>query len=599
MINTNSNNSKSSILVFITFLSIFLLFSNGKITTSMDVDVVRYAQNLVDTGTFGSDLKLSGGTVYSPKTNLFYPMEGIGVVIPVAIMSYISKLFSIESTFLIFSTGAIFFALTFMFMYKLFLLFVSQKKALLYSGILGLATPVFVLSKMLFPEPFVMFAISGSLYYFFKSFYSADNKNKNINLFLTGLFTSLTLLMRPDAPIFYGLVFILVFIRLLKENNKIIKLTYFGVGILIFTLTFSIVNYSKFGSILETGYGINKSNNRETVLNSLNKDIKTLPTRINEVLVLAKKSVSIDEKSEESQKLILKYQTLTQSLKQKQDYKKELEEKKNFKVNGILANKGDEGIFSIVSDYLYGVVLIVIYPNRSILFFSPILLLLFFGIKQFYRKYKAETVIFALIFFLYLSLFALRAPYGYSGTAAWGVRYMLPMYLIIGLLFIGYDKFFNELSLDKKKKYKIILISLFSISLIFQIIGSSISYQHVQMPLEQIITQKYGKENISRSRIELMTKPNCSLLLNNFQLLTGSVPQVLRNHLSEVEIKQYSSYFAKQSGPNDWFFYDLLKDGPLTNKLKNKGSYKFLLFVLLTSLVGSILLLAKLQRKNE
>ncbi|MDA3884419.1 MAG: hypothetical protein PF638_02390 [Candidatus Delongbacteria bacterium] len=572
-------------LVFILFLSIFLLFSNGRITSSMDVDVVRYSQNLIDTGSIGSESKLSNGTVYSPKTGLFYPLEGLGIIVPVGFISYISKSLGIESTFLIFSTGALFFALTLMFMFKLFLLFVSNRKALLYTALLGLATPIFAMSKMLFPEPFVMFAISGSIYYYFK--YSKDKLN--ISLFLSGLFTGLTLIMRPDSPILYILTINLVSIKLLKENDKSKKYAFFFIGIAIFTFVFFINNFIKFGSILETGYTVNKYQ-RANVLSSLEEDLKKLPIELQGTLVSAQRSVEIDKSSEESQTLVKKYYSLDKSLKDKTSYLEKIKESEKYRINGILANKGEEGFGKLIKDYFYGLYLILIFPNRAIFFLSPVLLFIFFGINEFYKRFKIETIIYSLVFFAYLSLYALRAPYGYSGTAAWGIRYMLPMFLILSLFFIGFDKYVKP-DHAKYKMFKYSFFSLLIVSGIFQLIGSSINYQHVQMPLENVITQVYGKENIRMSRIQLMTKANSSLLLNNAQILTGNVPQVIKPHLSEDVINNnVKPQYTNNPGPNDWFFYDLFNDGGLTQSIKSKSNYKIFFFLLISICIGSIYL---------
>ncbi|MDA3884787.1 MAG: glycosyltransferase family 39 protein, partial [Candidatus Delongbacteria bacterium] len=319
-------------LVFILFLSIFLLFSNGRITSSMDVDVVKYSQNLIDSSNLGSETNLSNGTVYSPKTHLFYPLEGLGIIFPVAMISYISDLFGVESTFLIFSTGAIFFALTLMFMFKLFSLFVSEKKSLIYVALLGLATPIFAMSKMLFPEPFVMLAISGSIYYYFK--YTKDKLN--LSLLLCGLFTGLTLIMRPDSPIFYILTIILLSVKLFKENDRSKKYIFFLIGIAVFTFVFFINNFIKFGSILETGYTINKYQRAE-VLSSLEDDLKKLPTKLQSTLASAQISVEKDKSSEESQSLVKRYYSLDKSLKDKTAYLGKLKESENYRINGVFA----------------------------------------------------------------------------------------------------------------------------------------------------------------------------------------------------------------------------------------------------------------------
>ena len=60
--------NKRSILtilsIFVFFMSIYIMFSNQRITTSMDVDVLRYASEFIETGTYGSELKLSAGIAF-------------------------------------------------------------------------------------------------------------------------------------------------------------------------------------------------------------------------------------------------------------------------------------------------------------------------------------------------------------------------------------------------------------------------------------------------------------------------------------------------------------------------------------------------------
>ncbi|MBN2790143.1 MAG: hypothetical protein JXR69_08130 [Candidatus Delongbacteria bacterium] len=572
------------LLVFILFLSIFLLFSNGKVTSSMDVDVLRYSQNLIDTGSIGSESKLSNGTVYSPKTHLFYPLEGIGIILPVAFISKLSQFFNIDSTFLIFSSGSILFALAMMFMYKLFSLLVSNRKSLLFVLAIGLATPVFVLSKMLFPEPFVMFAISGSLYYYFKF----SIKRSEISLLYCGLLTGLTLIMRPDSPIFYSLMIILVLVKLFNYKASTKKYLYFFAGIVVFTTVFFFNNYLKFGSFIETGYTVNKYHRNE-VITALQSDIIELPDRIQSKLITAQEAVKADKNSNISKQLVSEYYSLDKSLKDKNSYLLDLKENEKFRINDVLAAKGDEGFARLLKDYFYGLYLILIFPNRAIFFLSPIFLFVVFGIKGFYERFKLESIFYSLIFFAYLSLYALRAPYGYSGTAAWGIRYMLPMFLILSLFLTGVDKFLNP-DHPKYKLFKYSFLSLLVLSALFQIIGSAINYQHVQMPLENVITQVYGKENIRMSRIQLMTKANSSLLLNNAQILTGNVPEVIKPHLSEDVIKyNIKPQYTNNSGPNDWFFYDLViaEQKQLTGNLKNPSNYKLLFFVLIMLAIGS------------
>ena len=63
--------------LFLMIAAIYVIFSNGRITTSMDVDVLNYAKDFYETGSFGSDKALASGIVFSPHTEKFYPNGGV------------------------------------------------------------------------------------------------------------------------------------------------------------------------------------------------------------------------------------------------------------------------------------------------------------------------------------------------------------------------------------------------------------------------------------------------------------------------------------------------------------------------------------------
>ncbi|MCK4980579.1 MAG: hypothetical protein KAS62_09290, partial [Candidatus Delongbacteria bacterium] len=528
------NNTKkviTALSIFALFMSIYMVFSNQRITTSMDVDVLRYASEFIETGTYGSELKLSAGIAYSPKTKLFYPQEGIGIVFPLVIFSYFSNLFSPESSIILYSFNQFFSAISVLFLFLTLSLFLTKRKAFLYTIFFGLGTPIFVHSKYFLPEPITLFAFTASIYFFFLHF----RKKWKYSLFLSGLFTGSTLLCRPDAPIFYIFFILLVVTQLYKSKDDLKKyLLNFLLGVSFFTLVFAYSNFSRYGSIFETGYTLD----RNEIARSLKEDITNNEAEVNKILQKAQLLYSKDQNSTETKKAIEDYRLLAGSLESQKKYLQDTE--KVLRDYDDLRTIQTNGFFK----YLYGIVLILIYPNRSIFFLTPFLLLLLLGVKGFYRKFKIETIIFAIIFFGYLSLYALRAPLSYAGSAAWGVRYLLPMYPLLFLLVIGYEK----TTFAKSKTWRYILYSFVVLSVVFQIIGSSVNYQSIQMPLEYSCKKKFGDADMTwafESRKSMMTDFSSSLLLNNARILTGNLNQ------DQIE-------YRVETGANDWFFYQVV-----------------------------------------
>ena len=512
-------------------------------------------------------------------------------------------------------------AIVMLFFYKTIRFFLSRKISFLYTSILGVATPIFVHSKYMLPEPILMLAISGAIYFYFKSFYSKNTVEKderttnesvskvkdkqNISLFVSGLFIGFSLLTRPDAPILWVLFSLLVllkfYIEYFKEtkNKFLTKSFFYLLGVLIFSLFFAVSNFVRYGSITETGYTID----RDVMMIALENNIQKLKIDQEDSYKIASKLYSKDKESAETKEAIYELNLLKTEFDSKNKYLEET--KKNIEKYGVKPNTIDNNGFT---NYLYGVYLTILNPNRSILFLSPVLIFLFFGIRKFYSKFKSETIVFAMIFFAYLTLYSLRAPLSYAGSAAWGVRYILPMYLFFGLFFIGLGDYTSLF--DKKwNKLKISFYSLFLISIIFQFIGSSINYQSVQMPLEYACKQKYGTSDMTwahESRKQLMTTFSASLLLNNVNVLNGTLPSVLQENLPSSTILGIKSNYEKTAvtGPNDWFFYELFfpnsdkNQNRLTNRIENKGSYKFFFIILIGLLISSsYMLLRKLENE--
>ncbi|MCG2759582.1 MAG: glycosyltransferase family 39 protein [Candidatus Delongbacteria bacterium] len=512
----------------------------------MDVDVIRYATEYAETGSYGSELKLSSGIAYSPKTKLFYPLEGIGIVFPLTVFVHLSNALSPDSQFILYTFNQVFSAIAVFLIFLTLSLFMSYKKAVFYTAVFGLGTPIFVHSKYFLPEPLTLLAITASIYFLLKFW----KEKRSLFIFMSGLFSGYTLLTRPDAPIFAGFFSILAIYYAYKVNKSLlIKNTVFYIlGFSIFLSVFLTTNYQRFGSILETGYTLD----RNEVISSLEKDMQTAYTK-------AAALYENDQTSKETAMAVQQFQSRQKFLEEMKKVSKEYgDENTAFYTNGAL-------------NYLHGLYLILFSPNRSIFFLSPFLILLLFSLTGFYKKYKVEFLIFGLIITCYITLYALRAPLSYAGSAAWGVRYLLPVYPILFLSVI----FFDRSEFSKKKVVKKVFYALCAISILFQIIGSSVNYQSVQMPVEYKSKQIYGDKDMTwahKSRESMMTDFSSSLLLNNTRIALG----VLTPEQTE---------YGVETGPNDWFFYQVIKGkGRLIEGKENlTGNFKLILFLIILS----------------
>lgn len=533
-----------NIAIFLFFLATYLIFSNQRITTSMDVDVVRYAAEYAETGSYGSELKLSGGASYSPKTKLFYPLEGIGVVLPLSIFVHISNQISSDSQFVMYTFNQMFSALSVLMVFLILALFLERKKALMYCTLFGLGTPIFVHSKYFLPEPLTLFAITASIYFLLKF----RKEQKAVSIIFSGLFAGYSLLTRPDAPIFAGLFFILALYAIFKtEKCSFVKNSIlFALGFSVFTIVFLATNYQRYGSFLETGYTIS----RNEVKGALEKEIPFTYEK-------AAKAYQADPNSKETALLVQQFQS-------QQKYLEDIN-----KVIGEFGGGNTAFYSNGAMNFFHGLYLILFSPNRSIFFLSPFLLIFIIGSLRSFKKYRIEFLLAGFIAIGYLVLYALRAPLSYAGSAAWGVRYLLPIYPILFLSVIFYER--TELS--KIKIMKKILYVLCVLSILFQIIGSSVNYQSVQMPVEYKSKQIYGEKDMTwanESRLSMMTDFSSSLLLNNTRILAG----ILTPEQSE---------YGVDTGPNDWFFWQVIKgEGRLVQGKEHLlGSFKVILFLLL------------------
>ncbi len=522
----------------------------------MDVDVVRYASEYAETGDYGSEIKLSAGVSFSPKTKLFYPQEGIGIVVPLTMFVHISDIVSPDSQFVLFSFNQVFSALSVLMIFMILLLYMSKKKALLYSTLFALGTPLFVHSKYFLPEPLTLLSIISSVYFLIKFL----RDKKAFYIFFAGLSAGYSLLTRPDAPIFTGIFIVTAFYYIVQQDKKLLirNVLSLMIGFSIFSAVFVISNYQRYGSALETGYTLDR-----------NEVKSSLETEIPITYEKAAAAYQADQNSKETSILVQQFQSQQKYL---EDLNKVINE------YGV----GNTAFYSSgAANFFHGIYLILFSPNRSVFLLSPFLILLLFSLRKYFRKYRIEFLLSGSIIAGYLVLYALRAPLSYAGSAAWGIRYMLPVYPILFLSVI----FFDRSEVLQNKVFRNIFYFLCAISILFQIIGSSVNYQSVQMPVEYKSKKIYGDKDMTwaqESRKSMMTDFSSSLLLNNARIMTGVLTP---------EQKEY----GVDTGPNDWFFYQVIKgEGRLVQgKEHSLGNFKLILFLLLLTIGATVFYILK------
>lgn len=536
--------------VFLLFLAVYILFSNQRITTSMDVDVVRYAQEFAQTGSYGSEIKLSAGVSFSPKTKLFYPQEGIGIVVPLMVFVHLSDIISPVSQFALYSFNQVFSALSVLMIFMILSLYMSKRKALLYCSLFGLGTPLFVHSKYFLPEPLTLLSIISSVYFLLKF----RREKKSLYVFFSGLSAGYSLLTRPDAPIFAGIFLIMTFYYISQQDKKLLirNASYLMFGFSIFAAVFAASNFQRYGSVLETGYTLDR-----------NEVKASLESEIPRTYEKAAAAYQTDQNSKETSILVQQFQS----------QQKHLED-----INKVINEYGEGNTAFYTSgtaNFFHGLYLILISPNRSVFILSPFLFLLLFSLFKYFKKNKVSFLIAGSILAGYLVLYALRAPLSYAGSAAWGIRYMLPVYPILFLSVI----FFERSEILNNKYIRNTFYTLCAISILFQVIGSSVNYQSVQMPVEYKSKKIYGDKDMTwaqESRKSMMTDFSSSLLLNNARIMAGVLTP---------EQKEY----GVDTGPNDWFFYQVLKgEGRLVQgKEHSLGNFKLILLLLLLTIGGT------------
>ncbi|UCE19888.1 MAG: hypothetical protein JSV84_05975 [Gemmatimonadota bacterium] len=185
-------------------------------------------------------------------------------------------------------------------------------------------------------------------------------------------------------------------------------------------------------------------------------------------------------------------------------------------------------------------------PCRSMFFINPILIFIFWAVKDFWRKFRFEFILIAVVFCLHVLLYSNRGSVGFPGSSAWGIRYMVPM---TGFLVIVMGTFVDKITTRRKgaPQFKI-FATVFILSALFQFIGSSIGYQATQVYLEE---QYKTPEDKWAARRMMNLNPRWNLITQNTKkLFSGYVDLMYVNYLKHDNV--YFRKYLWHSGPPAW-----------------------------------------------
>ncbi|UCE19887.1 MAG: hypothetical protein JSV84_05970 [Gemmatimonadota bacterium] len=179
-------------------------------------------------------------------------------------------------------------------------------------------------------------------------------------------------------------------------------------------------------------------------------------------------------------------------------------------------------------DTILGFLGMWVIPCRSMFFINPILIFIFWAVKDFWRKFRFEFILIAVILCLHVLLYSNRGSVGFPGSSAWGIRYMVPM---TGFLVIVMGTFVNRMTTRPRGAlYFRVFVTVFILSALFQFIGSSVTYQDTQVHLEN----RYNTpEDKWAARKMMNLNPRWNLITQNMKhlLLSGDINFMYINYL--------------------------------------------------------------------
>lgn len=250
-------------IIFVFFLSLYILTASGRVETSDGHIMLAATKSIVENRTFAIPKDTPGVQGIDGK---YYSKYGIGQSI-VAIPWYIggkflaskvlpAKYAGYATMFAVSLFNAAVTALTclliFLFGQKLGY---STKVSIFLSLIYGLGTMAWPYAKEFFSEPlaglFILFAVFSA--------YCHKIERSNTWLFLSGLAIGMAMATRLTAVILVPILGLYILLNILKEGEKqrlIGAALSFLFPIAIFFLFIGWYNLVRFGSFLESGYGI-------------------------------------------------------------------------------------------------------------------------------------------------------------------------------------------------------------------------------------------------------------------------------------------------------------------------------------------------------
>ncbi|UCE19701.1 MAG: glycosyltransferase family 39 protein [Gemmatimonadota bacterium] len=355
--NLKKTGQKTQVMLFVFLASLYMLMAAGYPATSMGVTAALTAKSFVEEG----NLSLEKATLETGigKDGKYYTYEGLAFILAVTIFAAISKLLGMSPNGVLF-TNQILTALACLILFYVSREFkYSKKVSLVLSLIYGIGTMALVHSRYLMPEPLTTLVYLTAFLFLLKY----KNKNKVTWLFLCGCFTGLSIIVRPDAPLFIlGMIVgvVVVFYTQYRDGRKKLDAivregVLFLTPLVFFFGVYAYYNHARFGNIFESGYS-------------------------------TKGRQELDSKGYESP----------------------------FRVRSM-------------TDTLLGFAGMWIIPCRSMFFINPVLIFIFFALTDFWKKYRYELLIIGIIFIPHVIVYSNRGPSSFPGGGSWGIRYMVPM----------------------------------------------------------------------------------------------------------------------------------------------------------------------------
>lgn len=181
-----------------------------------------------------------------------------------------------------------------------------------------------------------------------------------------------------------------------------------------------------------------------------------------------------------------------------------------------------------IGDSLLGFAGMWFIPCRSMFFINPILIFIFWALKDFWKKYRFESITIGVLFVIHVLIYSNRGPGGFPGSSAWGIRYMVPMtsFMVI-VMGVFVEKVIAQ---PKKSKLLRFFILVLTVSVLFQYIGASMNYQVTQGRLEDELRTSGDKW---AARWAMNLDPKWNLITQNVKWLRqGQADFMYYNYLT-------------------------------------------------------------------